>query len=79
MMSIIDLSKDSSLVTLMYKTVRITTTDGKLFEGQITSYCAARDSDDGMEDIGIEFPDRVECFDETMIESIEEISEGAFH
>ena len=61
-----------SLEHLIYKTVRIVTNEGKVFEGKVTSYSSADDSDDGMEDIGIEYPDRVECFDRTMIRSIEE-------
>ena len=70
----IDLNKLRSLEELMYKTVRITLQCGKVFEGKITSYCSADDSDEGLEDIGIEYSDRVECFDRIMIKSIEEIS-----
>ena len=69
----IDLSKLYSLEELMYKTVRITLQCGEVFEGKITSYCSADDSDEGLEDIGIEYSDRVECFDRAMIKSVEEI------
>jgi len=67
----IDFLKLRSLEALIYKTVRITTKDGKIFEGEISSYTRADDADDGLEDIGIEMPGYIECFDKTMIKSIE--------
>jgi len=71
-MKTINLSKLKSLEELIYKTVKITTTDDKVFEGEISSYTRADDSDDGLEDIGIEMDGYIECFDRAMIKSIEE-------
>jgi len=71
-MKTIDFTKLKSLEELIYKTVKITTTDDKIFEGNISSYTRADDSIDGLEDIGIEMARHIECFDKTMIKSIEE-------
>jgi len=71
-MKTIDLTKLKSLEELIYKTVKITTTDDKIFEGDISSYTRADDAIDGLENIGIEMDGYIECFDRTMIKSIEE-------
>ena len=71
-MKTIDLAKLKSLEELIYKTVKITTTGDKVFEGVISSYTRADDADDGLDDIGIEMDGYIECFDRTMIKSIEE-------
>jgi len=66
----IELSKLKSLEELIYENVRITTNTGEVFEGEISSYTRADDSDDGLEEIGIDMPGYVECFDITMIKEI---------
>jgi len=71
----IDLDSLKSLSQLMYKTVRITTVKGKIYEGKIISYSAVDDSDTGEEYVGIEFSDHIECFDRAMMKTVEEISE----
>jgi len=63
------------LEELIYKNVRIVTNYNKTFEGEISSYTRADDSDDGLEEIGIEMTTHIECFDRTMIKSIEIIEE----
>jgi len=73
----VDLLKLKSLEELIYKNARIVTNYNKIFEGKISSYTRADDSDDGLEEIGIEMPTHVECFDRTMIKSIEIIEEAA--
>ena len=67
----IDFLRLKSLEALIYMNVQITTKDGKIFKGEISSYTRADDADDGLEDIGIRMPGYVECFDKTMIKSIE--------
>ena len=71
----VDLAKLKSLEELIYERVRVTTTDGKVFEGDFTTYTRADDSKDGLEYIGIRYPTHNECFDMPMIQSIEIIEE----
>ena len=71
-MKLIDLTKLQSLEELIYKTVKVTTINGKVFEGEISSYTHADDSDDGLETIGMDMGDYIEAFDITILKSIEE-------
>ena len=71
----VDLKKLKSLEELIYQNVKVTTTDGKTFEGVFSSYTHADDSYDGLESIGIRYPDRVESFDMSFIQTIEIIEE----
>ena len=72
-MKIINLSEIKSLEQLVYKNLKITTDEGKIFKGAIVSYTRAGDSDDSLECIGMEMDGWIECFDITMIKSVEKI------
>jgi len=67
----IDLLKIRSLLAFLGKNVRIVTNDGKIYTGVIDEFTHEDDADDGLEDIGISMDGYVECFDRTMIKSIE--------
>ena len=67
----IDIIRLKSLEALIYKTVRITTKSGDVIQGEVSSYTRADDTDDGIEYAGIERADYTECFDKTMIKTIE--------
>ena len=67
----IDLSKIKSLLAFLGRKVQITTNDGKIYNGIIDDFLHADDADDGLEDIGIDMGEYIECFDKTMIKSIE--------
>jgi hypothetical protein len=71
----VDLKELKSLEELIYQDVKVTTTDGKIFEGIFSSYTRADDAYDGLESIGIRYPNHVESFDKTFIQSIEIIEE----
>ena len=75
-MTKINLAELTTLEELMYKTVKLTTNDGKVYEGTVTTFTNEFESEDGLEDIGIRYPDRVECFDITMIKTIEELTQA---
>ena len=75
-MKFVDLSKLRSLEELIYETVKVTTTEGKIYEGEFTSYTSAYDNDDGLESIGMEYGNHIESFDMTFIKSIEIIKES---
>ena len=66
----IDLYKLKSLEELIYATAKITTNSGEVFEGEISSYTRADDTDDGLETVGIDMGDHLESFDITMIKEI---------
>ena len=71
----VDIKKLKSLEELIYQNVKVITTDEKTFEGVFSSYTHADDAYDGLESIGIRYPDRVESFDMSFIQTIEIIEE----
>ena len=75
-MKFVDLSKLRSLEELIYEKVKVMTTEGKIYEGEFTSYSSAYDNDDGLESIGMKYEDHIESFDITFIKSIEIIEES---
>ena len=76
-MKTVNLTKLKSLEELIYENVRVTTKEGKIFEGEFLTYTRADDSSDGLEYIGIEYLTHNECFNMPMIQSIEIIEEQA--
>jgi hypothetical protein len=48
-MKFVDLSKLRSLEELIYENVKVITTEGKIYEGEFTSYTCAAENDDGLD------------------------------
>lgn len=59
-----------SLSQLMYATVRITTKDGRVVEGEAVSFSDFVESETGHELIGLQMDGYIDGFDETMIKDI---------
>ena len=74
-MKSVDLIKLKSLEALIYEPVRVTTTEGKVYEGEFTTYTRADDNTSGLESIGMKYGDHIESFDISFIKSIEIIEE----
>ena len=71
----VDLTELKSLEALIYEPVKVTTTEGKIYEGEFTTYTRADDNISGLESIGMEYGDHIESFDITFIKSIEILEE----
>jgi hypothetical protein len=67
----IDLSKIKSLLAFLGKKVQIVTNEDKIYTGVIDDFMHEDDADDGLETIGIDMGNYIECFDRTMIKTIE--------
>lgn len=67
-----------SLSEYVYGTVKITTKDKRIIEGEVVSFTSSVESDSGFEEISIEKPYYTETVDEREIEIIEIIKEPDF-
>jgi len=67
----VDLAKIKSLLAFLGKKVRIVTSDDRIYAGMIDDFIHEDDADDGLESIGIDMGDYTDCFDRTMIKTIE--------
>ena len=68
----IKLADIKTLEELIYKTVKVTTIDDEIYEGEFDSFIHQLDSADGLEYIGLEYDGRLVSFTKQDIKLIEE-------